>query len=481
MSLQLRLTLAFAALLGALALAALFGLDALTRDMRGALGDTARSVGTRVFTLVREEQAALVERQGGEGSTLHEVETVALRGPEPGQLHERIDVVVNGQRLDAEQIAALPETHPARRFLADGEQAPQRVLDLEFKPGEEIEQMLWLHAADGRSTGIPIPATRAKQAIEDFRQRLLWGLGLLLLAGLLGAAWLARRIALPLRDLARASDRLGRGELDQRVAPSGPREVRRSLEAFNRMADDLSRLQAETEALRADRELAELGEIGRGLAHSLRNPLHALGLSLDALAAGRVDDDGDASRAAGLAERGREQLSRIDQALRGFLALSTSSGAQVASVELDAVIDDVVLEASQRAQGRVRFERSRCGLRIDAVEAELRIILHALLINAVEASPEDGLVRIRGESAEPPGSVLVEIEDQGSGISPAVRERLFQPHVSSKPTGAGMGLYLAERLLRQRYRGQLSLDQREQGGTLARLLLRPRERRGEPA
>lgn len=462
MSLQLRLTLAIAALLGALALAALLGLDALTRDMRTALGDTARAVGTRVFTVVREEQAAL-------GAKLRAVETLALQRRDPAAPvangDERIEVVVDGRRLNAEEIAALPESHPARRALRAPPVAADAV-DARIAPGEGGEPMLWLHTAEGSAIPIPVPASRADAAVEEFRQRLLWGLGALLLAGLLAAAWLARRIAAPLRRLAEASERLGHGALEQRVAPSGPPEVRRSLEAFNRMAEDLVRLQAETEALRADRELAELGEIGRGLAHSLRNPLHTLGLGLDALAEGR--DRGQA-----LAASGREQLSRIDQALRGFLALSASAGARAEEVELDEVIDDVVLEASQRAAGRLAIDRGRCGLCLPAVAAELRIVLHALLINALEASPDGA--RITLQACSEGDGVRIEIADRGAGVPQAVRERLFQPHVSSKPSGAGMGLYLAERLVRLRYRGSLALSDREGGGTLATLRLRPRE------
>ena len=473
MSLQLRLTLAFAALLGALGLAALFGLDALTRDMQQALGETARSVGARVFTLVREEQAALVAHPDGEAGARHEVETVVLRGAEdaqPGTAAATFEVVINGQRLDPQQIAALPADHPARKALQRSEQGAARLADLEFRTEQGDQSMLWLHAADGRALPIPIPATRAEIAIGDFRQRLLWGLGGLMLVGLLAAAWLARRVAAPLRELAEASQRLGHGELAQRVRPGGPPEVRRSLEAFNRMADDLARLQAEAEALRADRELAELGEIGRGLAHSLRNPLHALGLSLDALAG-----DHDPSRGEQLAARGREQLARIDQALRGFLALSASAGAAVEPVDLDELVDDVVLEASQRAQGRVSFVRQRTGLKLPGVAAELRIVLHALVINALEASPDGEEVRICVEPGQT--GVRIDIADRGAGVPGAVRQRLFQPHVSTKPAGAGMGLYLAERLVRLRYRGTLTLEDRDGGGTLARLSLQPREAR----
>ena len=507
MSLQLRLTLGIAALFAVLALAAVAGLNALTDEMRRALGDTASFVGNTLVTVLRDEQ-----RQRGEGIddgsdgddaavTLHQEQTLhivrqrqdesaadAADGPDAdadrgtvaaegdGQVRQHTRMVINGRELTPEEIAVFTAS---RR--AGGEAAALLPEHLKFEVRREdgnTPPMLWVHGLGAAATRIPIPAQQADTAIAGFRQQLWWGLALLLLAGTAGAALLARRIVGPLQALAAASERLGHGALDQRVAPTGPPEVRRSIEAFNRMAADLAALQAEAAARRDDRELAELGEIGRGLAHSLRNPLHALGLSLDALAA-RGGEDG---RSLELAHSGREQLARIDQALRGFLALSASSGAAEEAVDLDELLDDVVLEASQRAQGRVRFERARAGLTLTAVAAELRIVLHALVINAVEASPEGGLIRIVVErDVENAEGLRIRVEDEGNGVPPALRERLFQPHVSSKPAGAGMGLYLAERLVRLRYRGRLALHDRAPHGTCAELHLLPRERPGADA
>lgn len=513
MSLQLRLTLGIAALFAVLALAAVAGLNALTDEMRRALGDTASFVGNTLVTVLREEfrqardsaqaaegDGAATHALGERGPTGREFTFVpiptppiasegAARGASTDEAENRAGgsqgeatarahtrVVINGRELAPEELAALQASRAG--IFADRVTHLPEQIRIETRREGADPPVLWLQRAGAAATRIPIPAQQADAAIARFRQQLWWGLALLLLAGTAGAALLARRIVGPLQSLAAASERLGHGALDQRVAPTGPPEVRRSIEAFNRMAADLAALQAEAAARRDDRELAELGEIGRGLAHSLRNPLHALGLSLDALAA-RGGEDG---RSVELAHSGREQLARIDQALRGFLALSASSGAAEEAVDLDELLDDVVLEASQRAQGRVRFERDRTGLSLTAVAAELRIVLHALVINAVEASPEGGLIRIVVErDVESAEGLRIAVEDEGVGVPPALRERLFQPHVSSKPAGAGMGLYLAERLVRLRYRGRLDLRDRDARGTCAELHLLPRERPGAGA
>jgi signal transduction histidine kinase len=143
-------------------------------------------------------------------------------------------------------------------------------------------------------------------------------------------------------------------------------------------------------------------------------------------------------------------------------------------VRLRTVVDDVLLEASQRAHGRVRFERAGDDPTLAAVPAELRILLHTLVVNALEASPDGGRVQVEVQAAAD-GAVRIAVSDEGGGVATAIAARLFEPHVSSKPSGAGMGLYLAERLARLRYRGALALEPALPRGTVARLVLHDRQ------
>jgi signal transduction histidine kinase len=371
---------------------------------------------------------------------------------------EHLRVVVNGRELSAEEIAHHRDSH-----------SEQYRLEMRSDLGGH-EPMLWL-SADGISRAIPLPRAGVDAALQRYTRQLGLGLVALLALGLGLSVWLAQRIARPLRALADAATAVGEGTLGTQAPDGGVPEVRQTIAAFNHMSARLQRLDAEAAQLRADRELAELGEIGRGLAHSLRNPLHALGLSLESLASQAADPE----RAQQLAQSGRQQLQRVDQALRGFLALSAGAGAGAAQVALRDVIDDVLLEASQRAQGQVRFERTGDEVTLVAVAAELRVMLHALVINALEASPAGGIVRLSVAARDSDG-VIVEIADQGEGVPEHVRARLFQPHVSDKPHGAGMGLYLAERLARLRYAGTIELTPTTPCGTLARLLLHSREK-----
>ena len=109
---------------------------------------------------------------------------------------------------------------------------------------------------------------------------------------------------------------------------------------------------------------------------------------------------------------------------------------------------------------------------IEGVAAELRAVLHVLMVNAVEASPMGARVQVYVETCET--GVQVRVQDQGPGLDPPIRERLFTPHTSSKPQGAGMGLYLAQRIVTNRYGGKVELLDLAGGGLEARLCLQAR-------
>ena len=166
-----------------------------------------------------------------------------------------------------------------------------------------------------------------------------------------------------------------------------------AIAAFNQMSTRLERLEREALALKEREHLGEMGEVARGMAHALRNPLHAVGLSVDELAS-RLPDDPDAAgdgrvgppadRAASTGRSGR------------FLALAArAAGRRGGGRHAGSSREDVVLTALQDARGRVRRRPTRPGRGRRAfarVAPELAAVVHALVVNAVEASPDGGLV-----------------------------------------------------------------------------------------
>ncbi len=319
---------------------------------------------------------------------------------------------------------------------------------------------------------IPIPNAAVASTLDRFGSQLLLGNLALLAAGLLAAAVVAHRLTRPLASLTAAAERVGEGELGAAVdlqrggAVGRNDEVGRAIAAFNRMSQRLADLDRENRRLAAAEQISELGEVARGLAHSLRNPLNALGLAIE-----------QAGAPAEVIEGSRRQIRRMDGALRSFLALASAGSAQAEPVDVVQLAREVALEALQDGAGRVGIDveteaspGGAAALRVSAVKAELKAVLQALVVNAVEASPAGGRVVMRlvpGES----GGVRIQIDDQGAGVPQGVRARLFEPHVTTKAHGSGMGLFLAHRLVTGRYAGDLRLAARSapDAGTTATL------------
>lgn len=207
------------------------------------------------------------------------------------------------------------------------------------------------------------------------------------------------------------------------------------------------------------------------------------GLSVDELAGAAAADERSE-----LATSARRQIQRLDRAIRSFLVLAAQGSGDGAPEPVDVarLARDVALEALQDARGRVGVDVESAtddpaATSVDAVAGELRAVLQALVVNAVEASPRGERVEVRvGPAAA--GRVRVEVADRGPGLAAEVRERLFAPHVSTKPTGSGMGLFLCQRIASSRYGGRVELRDRDGGGTVAVLEVGDRDAAvGEPA
>lgn len=382
----------------------------------------------------------------------------------PGDGGERPTALGDESRTVRREVRELPdggrvEVQTEETRGPGGEIGVRKVV-LSLAKGEEASQISIGGARAARA--VTIPRGGLERRLEGFTQRLLTGSLAVLGVGLLLAGALAHRLSRPLARLAGAAREVGEGQLGLQVPVERSDEVGQALAAFNRMSGRLAELEERARQATAERQLAELAEVARGLAHSLRNPLNALGLSLEEVA-GRGGADGTTVEVA------RRQIRRIDSALRSFLTLASAGAAASTALDLEALAHDVALEALQDAGGRVGIEVEPAAAELPArrgVEAEVRAILQALVVNAVEASPPGGRVRVRLAAVEG-GRSRVEVDDDGPGLSPDVRARLFTPHLSTKPHGSGMGLFLAQRLAVTRYGGRLDLADRPAGGTRA--------------
>lgn len=515
MSLRLRLFLGLSGLVAALVLAQWWWVYGLTRDLSTEVDAIATEVGRSVVAhltlrecgegeecppaggpqdhLVRyldeksstsDDDVVVLHPQPGQvmewdvekaGTSSHQVWTAATVDVGEGNVGEEAPgkepLLVATGTLDegegAEGAAGVSETpRRVKVVVAPNPKAEAQAFFFQFPRVEERFLSL-----GGEGERIRIPSEGFNEKLERFREQLLFGSMGLFGLGLLFSALVAQRVSAPLRKLALAARQVGEGELGTQVASAGSGEVGQAIAAFNQMSSELRLFDERNRELRARQHLGEIGEIARGLAHTLRNPLNALGLSVEELSA-------QAPAAAGaLAESARRQIRRIDRSIRSFLVLASQGGAGVSEVALGELAEDVALEALQDGRGRVRLDvdEAEGTPRLLAVEPELRAVVQALVVNAVEASGEGSTVTVRVRGTGEAGRLRMEVTDQGPGLPPAVRERLFTPHLTTKANGSGMGLFLAHRIATTRYGGSLNLEEGEDGrGVRAVLELAPR-------
>ena len=104
-----------------------------------------------------------------------------------------------------------------------------------------------------------------------------------------------------------------------------------------------------------------------------------------------------------------------------------------------------------------------------------------LLSNAIDAAPRGGIVTLRADYDEAQDHFLIDVEDSGSGIDPAVRERLFEPFVTTKgQRGTGLGLVVSLRILEQ-HQGSLECLESGHSGTVMRMTLPGNPMEHDPA
>lgn len=386
----------------------------------------------------------------------------------PSQRVIRHEFRLGGAGSGTEEIQWV-EVPPAEGAVADGgtgesSAAPARAekVVITVEEGATVsERFLVLAHEDRRLKRIPIPVSPTVTRVQATMRKGAAVGGALLAIGLVASAVLARRLSSPLRDLVAGAEAVGRGDLGVQVAASATGEIGELQRSFNGMSLRLAELEAEKEQWRQREHLAQLGDLSRGLAHTLRNPLHTLGLAVEELAGGEA-------QRLHLVATARAQIRRIDRWLRSFLALGAGDSARPEAVDLGEVARAVALESVQEgAVVVVQGVESPLPLRV--VPGAVRAALANLVENATDVTPPGAAVAL--DLREEEGWAVVRIADRGPGLPPEVKERLFHPHVTTKVGGSGMGLFLARQLLVGMHGGGLEVADREGGGTVVTVRL----------
>lgn len=224
----------------------------------------------------------------------------------------------------------------------------------------------------------------------------------------------------------------------QRSVTERYRRAAASLEAANReLRESYDHLH------RADR-LKALGEIAAGLAHEIRHPLASIGGALEIIEARAAEDSPEAE----FSRLAKTELQRLDRLVMEFLRYARPHEPELRQVPLGDVMDRVaalVHVEADRASVKLDVE-SPAGLPMASLDPQqIEQVLLNVVLNAIQASPSGGRVIVR-ESLEEP-DVLIDVIDEGPGVSNDDLARIFSPFFTTKEKGTGLGLAIAHRIV----------------------------------
>jgi signal transduction histidine kinase len=227
-------------------------------------------------------------------------------------------------------------------------------------------------------------------------------------------------------------------------------------------------------ARRAQRaeKLAAVGTLAAGLSHEIRNPLNAAALQLTVLERRLRKLPAIPDNIWEPLSLVQSEIQRLNAFLEEFLQFARPRDLTLAPLELDTIVGTVVtLLEPQAAHAQVRLEKAGSPAPAMADGTRLQQALFNLVLNAIQATPPGGLVRVETDASG--DDAIVVVEDSGPGIPPELRERIFEPFFTTKESGSGLGLPLVHAVVQQ-HGGSITLDSRRGG---ARFVIRlPRAR-----
>jgi two-component system, NtrC family, sensor histidine kinase HydH len=228
---------------------------------------------------------------------------------------------------------------------------------------------------------------------------------------------------------------------------------------------------AEAEARRSER-LAALGQLSAGLAHEIRNPLGVIKGSAEMLAQKLQEAQPLAAELAGYIS---SEVNRLNALVARFLDFARPLRLELQPEQISEVVDRAAeFVRAQMPDAQVNVERHYApGLPPVCVDERFcESVFSNLITNAYQAMDGRGTLRLATarESSNGSSGVIVSVEDSGPGVSAEMREQIFNPFITSKKDGVGLGLSIVAKIVDE-HRGWIRLDADSAKGARFRVFL----------
>ena len=301
-------------------------------------------------------------------------------------------------------------------------------------------------------------------------------------ASLIGVL-VVRKIVRPIYELVRGAQLFARGRLTHTIETPGHGELTTLAREFNQMAREL--LEKERRLKQAER-LATLSKFATILSHEIRNPLNSMIINLRILKRDMEKQNGDLDKPGGHYEKVISEIWRIDSLVENFLNYARPPELVPYPHDINEVLDEVVATHQGTAQERgvridTRYQIGELPVSVDV--NQIKQVFLNIMLNAFDAMEAGGTLTISTEQAPPRNRgdltlegfsesprVHIKFEDTGRGIDPDRLDRIFEVYYTSKSTGTGLGLPIAQQIV-EKHGGVISVESTPGKGTAFTLTL----------
>ncbi len=379
---------------------------------------------------------------------------------------------VNPPQFDAE-LEQFWSSGAAERFVRAGERGQNLELLQRRPDGIAVyERPLRLDLTElsdeYRAARNLVAHAQSRDLRRGFNTTLILLAALIWLASLLVLVYVAHRVSKPIRDLTGGLSELAAGNLSARLRPLEDDEIGLATRAFNNTA---LQLEQSRDRLVYLTQIASWQVLARKTAHEVKNSLTPIRLTVEEMVARHTSptSDGDGAFIEQAAQIVVDEIESLERRVRAFSEFSSEPPVSPEPLDINAVVEERIAflkRSHPEIEYAVRLaERTPTAM---ADEDLLKSVLVNLLENAAEAAGEGGRVLARTETSG--DSIVIEVHDSGPGLSELARRSLFQPTISFKKRGMGLGLSIARKcaLLTG---GDIVLVAGELGGAAFRVVL----------
>ncbi len=332
---------------------------------------------------------------------------------------------------------------------------------------------------DGRSSWMLVIETAYDEVfapVEQLRTSIWLLVGVLLLLSLLIARWAADKLAKPVQELATTIKQYADGDESARYSDGGRSdEVGIVGRAFNYLCGSLEHTRSERDkaerAARQSDRLAAVGQMAAGIGHEINNPLMNI-MSLARLVETSVGENEKVELIKSDLHTLQEEGERCARIVQGILKFARASEPRYEQFMLDVLLEDTVELLRHRADSeQIKFEIDLVkGLSIQGDPNQLQQVLVNIILNAIHASSEGGVINVSLVAEN--DFAVIRVSDQGEGIEDKDMSHIFNPFFSTKPEGEGTGLGLSVSYgIIKKHDGEISLESEVGQGTCVRIRL----------